>query len=40
MKVICEVDKTNIPEEVTNILKPYAEVVYVKKKVLEHIKNN
>jgi glyoxylate reductase len=39
MKVICEVDKTNIPEEVTNILKPYAEVVYVKKKVLEHLED-
>jgi glyoxylate reductase len=39
MKVICEVDKTNIPEEVTNILKPYVEVVYVKKKVLEHLED-
>jgi lactate dehydrogenase-like 2-hydroxyacid dehydrogenase len=37
-KVIVEIDKTNMPEDVTDALKPYAEVVYTRRPFGDHIK--
>lgn len=38
-KVVIEVDKKNIPEELTDVLKPYAEVVYTRKPYDGHLKD-
>ncbi len=37
-KVIVEIDKTNMPEDATDALKPYAEVVYKRRSFGDHLK--